>query len=293
MTYRELLDTVTKKLLATGIDGASTDAWRLFEEIGGMSRSRYFLEAETLAPDDFQERIYAAAEKRAEHIPLQYITGHQDFFGCDIEVSSDTLIPRFDTEVLVDTALSFMKKDKTPAILDVCTGTGCILTACGKELQAAGISADLAGCDISVGAVELAGRNARNNGVKASFFQGDLIKALVGTDYENKEFDYILSNPPYIKSSVIPGLSEEVREHEPMTALDGGEDGLYFYRQIIKEAPRHLKNDGCIFFEIGYDQGAEVSELLKETGFCEVTVVKDLAGLDRVVYGRLPGQKDR
>ncbi len=286
MTHRELLTTVTENLTAAGIEDAKTDAWRLFEEIGGISRSRFFMEADTEVSEEKTSELLKAAEVRGRHVPLQFITGHQEFYGYDIRVSADTLIPRFDTEVLVDTALSYMRGKSRVDVLDICTGTGCILVAVAAELGKIGTCGDFVGCDISSGAIGLATGNAEINGVNAQFFQGDLYEALNNTEYNNKGFDFILSNPPYIKSEVIPTLSGEVRDFEPMTALDGGDDGLVFYRRIIEKAPEHLCSGGWIFFEIGYDQGLEVSELLKEAGFGEIAVIKDLAGLDRVVCGR-------
>ena len=163
------------------------------------------------------------------------------------------------------------------SILDMCTGSGCILLSLlHYSNNCTGV-----GVDISEAALTVAKTNCEALGLNASFLQSDLFEKVEGT------YDIIVSNPPYIRSDVIPTLMEEVKGHEPMLALDGMEDGLYFYRKIVKESKKFLNGGGMLFFEIGYDQGAQVSEMMKLAGYCEVKVVKDLAGLDRVVIGKL------
>jgi len=187
------------------------------------------------------------------------------------------LIPRQDTEVLVEEALKYLKPEMR--FLDLCTGSGCILLSllhfC-KEAEGVGV-------DISLEALEVAAENKARLHPVAELLQSDLFAAVEG------RFDVIVSNPPYIRSEEIQHLMEEVRLHDPLLALDGHEDGLYFYRAIAKKSPSYLKRGGWLLVEIGHDQGSDVSRLLEEQGFCEIEIVKDLAGLSRVVKGRYPG----
>ncbi len=286
MTYRELLESITEKLKAANVPDADTDAWRLFESVCRTTRANFLLIEKNKADDSETEKLFRMAEKRAEHVPLQYLTGEQDFYGCRFLVSSDTLIPRFDTEILADLAVKRLKgMGKKAAVLDLCTGTGCILIAVTKAVE----TEASVGCDISQNAVRLAEKNLELNelGGEAEFFPGDLFDALKDTKYENRKFDLIVSNPPYIRSSEIEKLDREVRDFEPRTALDGGEDGLVFYERIVTEAGKHLASGGTLMFETGFDQGEAVKEIMTRNGFINVTIHKDLAGLDRVVEGEL------
>lgn len=298
MTYRELLQSAEEVLTAANVPDAKTDAWRLFEELLNMSRGSYFMKQDEEIPGALQMTVTAfeeAVSKRKKRIPLQYILGTQDFYGRTFKVSEDTLIPRFDTEVVVEKAIDAAKEycrdtgkqTKDLKILDVCTGTGCILISMVCELQASeGI-----GTDISEGAVTLAKTNAESNNVTncTKFCSGDLFNALNGTDYEKTEFDIVVSNPPYIKSSDIQTLDEEVRMHEPMTALDGSEDGLLFYRRIAEEIKGHIAHKGRLVFEIGCDEARDVANIMQDAGFIDIKIHKDLAGLDRAVTGTYGG----
>ena len=217
-------------------------------------------------------------EKRAVHIPLQHLTGEQNFMGLDFLVNEHVLIPRQDTEILVEEIMRDLHDGIR--ILDMCTGSGCIL------LSLLHYSNDCSGVgvDVSEDALVVARQNADRLAEKqAVFIQSDLFEKVEGS------FDLIVSNPPYIRSQEIAGLMPEVREHEPHLALDGKDDGLHFYREIIKGAMPHLKRGGQLFFEIGYDQGEAVQALLAANGYTEIAVVKDYAGLDRVVYGTFLG----
>lgn len=276
MNYREALNRACDKLVEKGVPDAKNDAWVLFEHVTGVTRNNYFMMPDAEMDAKIQDLYFDAVRKRCERIPLQYITGEQSFYGFTFEVSHDTLIPRQDTEVLVEEVI---KHAKGKEILDLCTGTGCILISIAGSVE---VSAAV-GTDISVGAVELARRNAEKNGIKADFFVGDLFNALDGTGY--RAFDIIVSNPPYIRSKEIEKLMPEVKDHEPMTALDGDTDGLLFYRRIIKDSGVHLKKGGMLFFEIGYDQAGAVSELMQENGYADICTIKDYGQNDRVVYG--------
>ena len=227
--------------------------------------------------EKLRRSMQIALRKRAEHVPLQYIVGETEFMGLKFKVNSSVLIPRQDTETLVEEALKVVRPGMR--VLDLCTGSGCIAIS----LAVKGGFESVTATDLSKEALKVAERNARTHQVPIRFFQGDLFSALPQS--EEKTFDVITSNPPYIPTAVIATLEPEVREHEPMMALDGTEDGLKFYRQIAKEAGSWLKLGGSIYLEIGYDQGEAVSGLLKDAGFTNVRVVKDLPGKDRVVCG--------
>lgn len=272
ISCKEALKKATELLESAGVPDADVDAWYLYEHVTGMNRATYFLHREEELAKDKEEEFAKLVNLRAQRIPLQYITGSQEFMGYSFLVSPATLIPRQDTEVLVEEVSKCAEGKK---VLDLCTGTGCILLSLAKMCHLTGA----VGTDISEEAVETAKQNAMRLGVRAQFFSGDLFAAVP----ENTRFDIIVSNPPYIPSAVIDTLMPEVKEHEPMSALDGDEDGLTFYKRIIKDASEFLTENGRLFFEIGCEQGADVSALLKEAGFENIRVIKDLAGLDRVV----------
>lgn len=261
-------------LRKAGIMEADLDAWYLLEDITGVSRTMYYGNPKAEVPEEVATEYVAFLEKRSRHIPLQHITGRQYFMGMEFLVNDQVLIPRQDTEVLVEETL---KKIKGPVkLLDVCTGSGCILLSImklQKEVQGTGV-------DISEEALEVAVQNAEKLKVDAHFHKSDLFEQVTGT------YDLIVSNPPYIRTDVIKELDEEVRLHDPFIALDGKEDGLYFYRKIIEQAPEYLKDGGWLLFEIGHDQAEAVSGLLKQAGYEKIDVKKDLAGLDRVVSAR-------
>ena len=273
MTLREAYEYGQEKLKNAGISDAAVDAWYLLEFATGLSRAEYFLRMnEEMAPEE-EAKYREYIERREKRIPLQHITGTQEFMGLEFAVNEHVLVPRQDTEVLVETVLDDLQPGMD--VLDMCTGSGCILLSLmklGKEVCGTGV-------DISEEALDVARGNAEKLDVKATFLQSNLFEKVEGT------YDVIVSNPPYIKTSVIEELEAEVRLHDPILALDGKEDGLYFYRRIIGESVKFLKEKGKLYFEIGHDQGVDVKQLMEEAGFSYVTVKKDLAGLDRVVFG--------
>lgn len=275
MTCKEALRQATESLVMAGVPDAEVDAWYLFEHVSEMNRSSYFLHMEEEMALDRAEKLAQLVKQRAKRIPLQYITGSQEFMGYSFLVSPATLIPRQDTEVLVETVSKYAEGKK---VLDLCTGTGCILLSLAKMCHLA----KAVGTDISAEAIETAKKNRARLETDAEFFCGDLFDAV-----PEERFDIIVSNPPYIPSAVIETLMPEVKEHEPMRALDGDEDGLTFYKRIIQEASKFLTEKGQIFFEIGCEQGADVSALLLRNGFENISIIKDLAGLDRVVSATL------
>ena len=272
ISCKEALQCAVELLVKAGVPDAEIDAWYLFEHVTGMNRSAYFLHKEEQLQKQQAEHLTELVKQRAKRIPLQYITGSQEFMGYSFLVSPATLIPRQDTEVLVE-EVSRVAEGKS--VLDLCTGTGCILLSLAKMCRLT----KAIGTDISEVAIETAKNNAKRLEADAKFFCGDLFDAVPA----GERFDILVSNPPYIPSAVIETLMPEVKEHEPMSALDGDEDGLTFYRKIIMEANKFLTEQGQIFFEIGCEQGADVSALLAQNGFRNIRVLKDLAGLDRVV----------
>lgn len=275
MTYQEAVKNGEKILNLANISDAKVDAWMLFEMACKVDRNFYYLHMDEDITAEQQKEYEIALKKRAEHIPLQYITGEQEFMGLKFKVNSNVLIPRQDTEVLVEEALKRIQPGMR--VLDMCTGSGCIAVSIAKNVP----HIEMHAVDISKQALNVAKDNAKLNEVSVEFERSDLFDHVTG------KYDVIVSNPPYIPTSEIPKLMPEVGSFEPVEALDGKEDGLYFYRKIIAECKDYLNPDGMIFFEIGYEQGADVSALLQEAGFSQVAVVKDLAHLDRVVFGKM------
>lgn len=283
LTLKQLYKVGTVKLAEEGIEEFSLDAWYLLEYVTGVSKAMYFAEPERAVSEDNADRYIDCIRRRAAHIPLQHITGEQEFMGYPFCVNEHVLIPRQDTEILVEEAIQVMRP-KMKA-LDMCTGSGCIVLSILKMCREKYYMTDLQGigADVSEEALKVARENGRRLGVPVTWIQSDLFAKIP----EEEKYDVIVSNPPYIETAVIDTLQEEVRLHDPYIALDGKEDGLYFYRRIISEAGKYLKTQGKLMFEIGCDQAEAVEELMKNAGYEQITVKKDLAGLDRVVYGTL------
>ncbi|HBW04874.1 MAG TPA: peptide chain release factor N(5)-glutamine methyltransferase [Lachnospiraceae bacterium] len=278
MTYRECYEQGCRTLQAAGIEEAALDARLLLEAVCGTDRNDLLVHGEQPVAPEAEEKYLNWIRQRAEHIPLQQLTGEQGFMGLTFSVNEHVLIPRQDTEILVEEVLKELHDGMR--VLDICTGSGCILLSLlhySNDCEGLGV-------DLSAEALEVAGRNVLKvltpeKAEHAHFLQSDLFEKVEG------KFEIIVSNPPYIASAEVEKLMPEVRDHEPRMALDGTEDGLYFYRRIIEEAGKHLVSSGMLFFEIGYDQGQAVSELMRTEGYCDVQVVQDYAGLDRVVFG--------
>lgn len=283
LTLKQLYKVGTVKLAEEGIEEFSLDAWYLLEYVTGVSKAMYFAEPERAVSEENADRYIDCIRRRAAHIPLQHITGEQEFMGYPFCVNEHVLIPRQDTEILVEEAIQVMRPKMK--VLDMCTGSGCIVLSILKMCREKYYMTDLQGigADVSEEALKVARENGRQLGVPVTWIQSDLFAKIP----EEEKYDVIVSNPPYIETAVIDTLQEEVRLHDPYIALDGKEDGLYFYRRIISEAGKYLKTQGKLMFEIGCDQAEAVEELMKNAGYEQITVKKDLAGLDRVVYGTL------
>ena len=270
--YGLFVDTLNK----SGFAEPESDSRLIFEYIAGIDRVKLTLEGDRELEPGVEEKLKAAHDMRLTHMPVQYITGYQNFMGLEFMVSKDVLIPRMDTETLVEEVLRLGLSNVR--VLDICTGSGCILLSILKYVYgSSGV-----GVDISDGALGVAKANSEALGIDATFIKSDMFENIP----KDERFDIVVSNPPYIRSDVIGTLMSEVKDYEPLLALDGSEDGLKFYRIIADRAPEYLNNGGMLFLEIGYDQGAEVSELLSAAGFLDVEVIKDLSGLDRAVSGR-------
>lgn len=274
MTYREAVEFGTKSLTDAGVPDAALDAWYLLQMVCKIERSYYYVHGEEDITQDAQKEYEIAVQKRAEHIPLQYIIGEQEFMGLRFKVNSNVLIPRQDTETLVEQVLKIVKPGMK--VLDLCTGSGCVLISVLKNApELTGM-----GSDISKTALLVAKENAKLHEVDAEWVRSDLFDNITET------FDVIMANPPYIPTGEILSLMPEVRDFEPENALDGGADGLDFYRKITEQVKDYLNPGGYVYMEIGYDQGEAVSELMRNAGFTEVEVIKDLARNDRVVKGK-------
>lgn len=281
-TYEQALTEGRKILQDAGIEEFTVDGFLLLSEFVGMSRTQYYMKQKDMMSQKDYESYMSAVARRSQHEPLQYITGKACFMGYDFFVDRNVLIPRMDTEILVVEAEKvinnhFGKKEHIK-ILDMCTGSGCILTALAlRNAKVQGI-----GVDISKDALLVAERNAEALQCDSvTFLQSNLF------EHVNETFDLIVSNPPYIETGVIEELMEEVKSFEPYIALNGQEDGLYFYREITKNAREYLNTGGALCYEIGCEQAEPVLLLMEENGFKNCRVVKDLAGLDRVCLGNL------
>ena len=285
MTYEKLLAQATDRLIMAGVTDAQLDAWYLLEDTFGISRADYFLkkrECPELIPGCWEDRL----KLRCDRMPLAYVLGYTEFMGLRFHVEPGVLVPRQDTETLVEWVLKAEGEANVGSatnlsLLDMCTGSGCIGLSLAKLGGYSVTLSDLSPRAIHVSRINRGGLELEE---QVEICHGDLFEALP----EGKRFDVIVSNPPYIETAVIEDLQEEVRDHEPRMALDGMEDGLFFYRKLAKEAPQWLTPGGRIYLEIGYDQGESVPALLQAAGFVDVTVKKDLAGNDRVVRGVYP-----
>lgn len=295
LLVKEMLTMGEKQLMDSDIADATRDCKILYCYMMDIPFSKIILEYQEVLQDRLCDKYFELIDRRSKGEPVQYIMGSQEFMGLEIIVNENVLIPRQDTETLVEDALEIINtgtlrgedmdvKRKEWDILDLCTGSGAI----GVSLARIANKVNVTCSDISEGAIKVAKENAQKHGVAKSvkFEQGDLFKPF-SKHFRKQKFDMIISNPPYIKSSVIPTLQKEVCEHEPLSALDGGESGLDFYERIVSGVGSHLRKSGVLLLEIGHDQGEAVSGLLSRNGeFTSIRVLKDLANRDRIVFAK-------
>lgn len=285
MKYSELVRQGLSKMVKVGVVDADTDAWILLEKICNISKTDYFVKMHDSVADDLVKQYFAAIDRRITHYPLQYIIGEWEFMGLTFKVNEKVLIPRSDTETLVINALNIMEKEyknvENIKVLDMCTGSGCIGISLAKICEKCNVLA----IDVSREALAVASENAELNQVENIEFQKSDLFEIFDEMGEDRRFDIIISNPPYIPTSDIETLMPEVRDYEPRLALDGDEDGLKFYRRIVAGSKHFLKHGGYLMFEIGYNQAEAVKELMN-TKYDNLEVIKDLGGNDRVVIGK-------
>jgi len=278
MTFEEAWSHGKQVLQSVGILDYELDSWYLLEYLFKIDKSWYYLHSSEKMPEEKVQEYELLLKKRSERVPLQYITGSQEFMGLNFKVNSHVLIPRQDTETLVEEAVKRLEPDME--VLDLCTGSGCVIISIMKQKKIIGTASD-----ISKQALLIAKENAKSNQVEVNLVRSDLFQNITG------KYDMIVANPPYIPTEEIAGLMPEVRIFEPIDALDGKEDGMYFYHRIVQESRKFLKSNGYLCLEIGHDQGGRVAFLMEENGYRNVKVVKDLARNNRVVCGNLPAVK--
>lgn len=294
LILKDLIRMAEKRFEEEGCLTPRLDAELLFCHMMQKDKNYLFLHHGDQIDEKTCESYFQLVDIRAGGMPVQYMTGKQEFMGLSFRVNENVLIPRQDTETLVETAISQIKNKKNTLrgfrILDLCCGSGAIAVSLAHHLKQTKLK--IAATDISQEAIAVAKGNAVENKVAGSieFFQGDLFEPFPKSrkGKGKRQFDWIISNPPYIRRGILPTLMREVRDHEPLLALDGGVDGLDFYRRILSEAPAYLKAGGHLIMEIGYDQGEAVAALAKISGAYEpFAILPDLAGRDRIAVATL------
>ena len=290
MKLKEIRSMICDRLKKAGIESCEYECWVFLDWLLSVTRADYYLNPEREISGESMKTLEEMLMKREGHYPLQYLMGDCEFMGYSFHVDERVLIPRQDTECLVEEVIHFIENrsragegENRIRVLDLCTGSGCI----GISIKLLCPDVDVVLSDLSRDAIDLAAGNAGKLGAPVTLLQGDLYDALDNLPLEDRSFDLIVSNPPYIPTGVLKDLMPEVRDHEPLMALDGREDGLMYYRRITEGARRHLKEGGMLFYEIGADQAEAVGDLMQCHGFREICVRKDLAGLDRIICGRL------
>ena len=296
LLIKELINIGTKQLEEAGVSDAAADARELYCFMKGIDRAALILRWQDVLQDNQCEEYFKLVGQRASRVPLQHITGRQEFMGLPFKVNDKVLIPRQDTETLVEDAIELMNKGtlrgqaytdsltRGADVLDLCCGSGAIGISLAKLARGAKVICS----DISEEAIKIAQQNAQLNNCRSVKFEKSDVFDVFRRKTGNKKFNLIISNPPYVETGVIQSLQPEVRDHEPAMALDGGDDGLDFYRIIAQQAADHLKKDGVLMLEIGFDQKEAVKELLRETArFEKIIGLTDLTGKDRIVVATL------
>ncbi|SHH51063.1 peptide chain release factor N(5)-glutamine methyltransferase [Clostridium grantii] len=282
MKISQLIIESNEILKNSNIDSYKLDSQLILSKVINKDKLFILINREWEVEDKLVDEFFSLINKRKNKMPVKYILNECEFMGLDFWVEEGVLIPRPDTEILVEKAIEEIKENKFKKICDVCCGSGAIGLSIAKLLN----DLEITLFDISEKAIEVTKKNMHKFDLenKAEVYYSDLLKE---AKINNMKFDMILSNPPYIRKSIIPTLMEDVKDYEPMMALDGGEDGLDFYHRITLDSKEILNENGMIIYEIGHDQKEDVMNILVENGFCQVEGIKDLAGNDRVVLGRL------
>lgn len=278
MKVKEIITLGKKELEKSNIENPLFEAKSLFTNLLGKEEVYLITNLEDEILESELEKYKSAIKKRCEHMPFAYIVGFKEFMGLKYMVDENTLIPRPETEGIIEYILNMYNMNSSLKILEIGVGSGCISVTLAKYLK----NAKIIGVDINELAIKKAEENAlyHNVGDRVNFIKSDI--------YENihdSNFDIIVSNPPYIASDIIETLEEDVKKYEPVIALDGGKDGMDFYKQIVINSKQYIKKGGEIIFEIGYDQGKKVKDLLQANEYKNVKVIKDLSWLDRIVVG--------
>ena len=279
-TIGELLDKASKELKEENIDTYILDAQLLLGNVLAKDKLYIITNRDKNVSLKDEKEYFELIEKRKNKMPIKYILGETEFMGLDFNVEEGVLIPRGDTEILVEEVLSIINEEDELNVCDLCSGSGAIGISTANYRKKINVEE----IDFYEVPEKVTKKNIIKHGLESrvKFIKSDLLKEPIN---QGKKYDVIVSNPPYIKADEISNLMDDVKKYEPHTALDGGDDGLVFYKRIIEESKTTLNNEGVLAFEIGYDQGEEVSNLMKEAGFYNIKLVKDLAGLDRVVLG--------
>ncbi|MBU6137268.1 peptide chain release factor N(5)-glutamine methyltransferase [Clostridium tertium] len=279
-TIGELLDKASKELKEENIDTYILDAQLLLGNVLAKDKLYIITNRDKNVSLKDEKEYFELIEKRKNKMPIKYILGETEFMGLDFNVEEGVLIPRGDTEILVEEVLSIINEEDELNVCDLCSGSGAIGISIANYRKKINVEE----IDFYEVPEKVTKKNIIKHGLESrvKFIKSDLLKEPIN---QGKKYDVIVSNPPYIKADEISNLMDDVKKYEPHTALDGGDDGLVFYKRIIEESKTTLNNEGVLAFEIGYDQGEEVSNLMKEAGFYNIKLVKDLAGLDRVVLG--------
>lgn len=274
---KDILIKYKKILKENNFDTYSLDVELLLMEVTGFSKSKLYTNTEYVLKEEELEKFLNLFNRRLKCEPIAYILGKCEFMGMDFLLDNNTLIPRPDTEILVEKAIDIINKNKFKNVIDIGTGSGAIAISLGKYCN---INID--GVDINEKALIVAQKNSEINKIKnINFIQSDIFSKV------DKKYDVIISNPPYIKTDEIKSLEKNVKDYEPLLALDGGENGLIFYENIVNNSKKYLKDKGYLMFEIGYEQANDVKKMMEDNNFYNITVLKDLSGLDRVIYGHI------
>ena len=273
---KDVLIQYKKILKENNFDTYSLDVEVLLMNVTNFNKTKLYLNPDYILTNEQFEKFEHFFNRRLKNEPIAYIIGKCEFMGMEFLLNKHTLIPRADTEILVEKSIEIIKENNFKSVLDIGTGSGAIAISLAKYCNI-----DVEALDINNNALEMKKKNAHLNNVNVNFIQSNIFENIIN------KYDVIVSNPPYIKTNIIQTLEKNVKDYEPILALDGGETGLIFYEKIISSAYKYLNNNGYLIFEIGHDQAEDVKNIMGNNNFYNITVLKDLAGLDRVVFGNI------